>query len=101
MSGQGPYFGQAGWFAHLHHEDLPSARNRYLDETHRILGVLNGLLERKQWLVGDKCTFADLAFLLGNCRLNMFLGADPLEKNTLMSSPGTSAWNRARLGSDL
>src|SRR5271156_4594531 len=25
MSGQGPYYGQAAWFIHLHHEKLPSA----------------------------------------------------------------------------
>ncbi|KAJ6020531.1 glutathione transferase [Penicillium herquei] len=89
MSGQGPYYGQAGWFTHLHHEDLPSARNRYLDEVHRILGVLNGLLEGKQWLVGDKCTFADLSFLPWNCRLNMFLGADPLAKY-----PNVLSWHQ-------
>ena len=29
MSGQGPYFGQSGWFQVLHHEKLPSAIERY------------------------------------------------------------------------
>lgn len=28
----------------------------------RIFGVLNKALENRKWLVGDKCTFADLSF---------------------------------------
>ncbi|RYO75308.1 hypothetical protein DL764_010478 [Monosporascus ibericus] len=45
MGGQGPYFGQAGWFTVLHHEKLPSAIERYRGEVKRILGVLEKRLE--------------------------------------------------------
>ncbi|KAL4886827.1 glutathione S-transferase [Aspergillus karnatakaensis] len=93
MSGQGPYFGQAGWFNVLHHEKLPSAIERYNNEVHRILGVLNKALEGRDWLVGDKCTFADLAFLPWNARVNMMLqtpeGVDPL-----VPYPNVQAWQR-------
>jgi glutathione S-transferase len=72
-SGQGPYFGQAGWFRHLHAEQLPSAIERYSGEVRRVLGVLDGALAAKpaggQWLVGDKMTFADMAFAPWNFRL--------------------------------
>ncbi|AEO64707.1 uncharacterized protein THITE_2142541 [Thermothielavioides terrestris NRRL 8126] len=80
MSGQGPYFGQAGWFQHLHAEKIPSAIARYTAEIRRVLGVLDGVLAKKAkaegkaegsavWLVGDKMTFVDLAFLPWNFRL--------------------------------
>ena len=65
MSGQGPYFGQAAWFSFFHAEKLPSAIERYRNEIERVIGVLNTHLEKQGtgYLVGDKCTYADLAFV--------------------------------------
>lgn len=72
-SGQGPYFGQAGWFIHLHAEKLPSAIERYTAEIRRVLGVLEGELAARPvdaaWLVGGRMSFADLAFAPWNNRL--------------------------------
>ncbi|KAL4736671.1 glutathione S-transferase [Aspergillus similis] len=93
MSGQGPYFGQAGWFNVLHPEKLPSAIERYVNEVHRILGVLNTALEGRTWLVGDKCTFADLAFLPWNARVNMTL-LTPEGEDPLAPYPNVQAWQR-------
>lgn len=62
-SGQGPYFGQALWFSFFHPEKLPSAKERYLKEIRRITKVLDGILADKQFLVGGKCTYADLSFV--------------------------------------
>lgn len=62
-SGQGPYFGQAAWFSNFHPEKLPSAIKRYKEQTLRVVDVLNRALEGKNYLVGDKCTYADLAFV--------------------------------------
>lgn len=56
MSGQGPYFGQAAWFAMWHPEKLPSAIERYRKEVLRVVGVLNSHLEGKEFVVGDKLT---------------------------------------------
>ena len=39
-SGQGPYFGQLGWFTLSHPEKVPSAIERYENEILRVLGVL-------------------------------------------------------------
>lgn len=47
VSGQGPYFGQCGWFGHLHPERIPSAVERYANEIRRVLGVIEGVLEAK------------------------------------------------------
>ncbi|KAJ5512860.1 Glutathione S-transferase/chloride channel C-terminal [Penicillium fimorum] len=63
MSGQGPYFGQAVWFTRYHSEKLQSAIDRYLNEIRRVSGVLDRALKGKKYLVGDKFSYADVAFL--------------------------------------
>ncbi|KAK8128122.1 glutathione S-transferase [Apiospora sp. TS-2023a] len=77
MSGQGPYYGQCGWFQHLHHEKYQPAIDRYAGEIRRVLGVLEGELAARpadaQWLVGGKMTFADMAFVPWNFRLSEVL----------------------------
>ncbi|OJJ99076.1 hypothetical protein ASPACDRAFT_120172 [Aspergillus aculeatus ATCC 16872] len=91
MSGQGPYFGQAAWFAVLHPEKLPSVIDRYVTEVRRVLGVLDTVLADKTWLVGDKLTFADLAFVPWNGRLNYLL---PEAEQDLAAWPNVQAWQR-------
>ncbi|KAK4169835.1 putative glutathione S-transferase [Cladorrhinum sp. PSN259] len=77
MSGQGPYYGQCGWFQHLHPEKIQSAIDRYANEIKRVLGVLETVLSAKpadaQWLVGNKMTYADLSFVPWNFRLSEVL----------------------------
>ncbi|KAE8448163.1 hypothetical protein EG329_009767 [Mollisiaceae sp. DMI_Dod_QoI] len=63
MSGQGPYYGQAVWFTNFHPEKIQSCIDRYVNEIKRVSAVLDQHLSTHQWLVGDKCTYADLAFL--------------------------------------
>ena len=70
VSGQGPYYGQAMWFKRYHPERVQSALDRYLNEMKRVTSVLDGHLKRQKekygsepWLVGDRITYADLAFL--------------------------------------
>lgn len=62
-SGQGPTIGQAFWFGYWHDEVLPSAYKRYVNETKRILTVLETWLKERKWLVGDKMSIADVSFL--------------------------------------
>ena len=76
MSGQGPYFGQAVWFDRLHHEKLPSAVERYRNETKRVTMVLNNVLSGKEYLVGDKCSYADLSFIPWAVVAPMILGEE-------------------------
>ena len=51
------------WFARYHPEKIPSAIERYQKETQRVLTVLDGVLATREWLVGGKCTVADLSFI--------------------------------------
>ncbi|QKX56747.1 uncharacterized protein TRUGW13939_03853 [Talaromyces rugulosus] len=99
MSGQGPYYGQCGWFNVLHPEKVPSAIERYTREVHRVLGVLYGVLQGKDWLVGGKCTFADLAFLPWNARLDSVLLTPPGE-DPLTPYPNVQAWHQRMLARD-
>lgn len=79
MSGQGPMFGQKMWFTHFHAEiGLTTAIERYGNESKRIMNVVEGhlkkrkeagVVEDKLWLVGDKCTYADLSFVSWNLLL--------------------------------
>lgn len=63
VSGQGPYFGQAMWFVLFHPEKILSAQERYVNEIRRVSRVLDRALEGQDWLVGDKCSYADISFL--------------------------------------
>lgn len=62
-SGQGPYFGQVGWFAFYHPEKVSSAIERYRNEIKRVLSVLESVLSKQEWLVGGKATIADISFV--------------------------------------
>lgn len=75
----------------LHAEKLPSAIERYKKEVKRFLGVLEGCLEGRQWLVGDKCTFADLSFVTWNDRVDA-LFAVPAE-NKFDGFPNVKTWH--------
>lgn len=63
VSSCSPYFGQAAWFSVSHPEKLPSAIERYRNETRRVLGVLESVLGTQDWLVGGKLTAADIVFV--------------------------------------
>ncbi|KGO75765.1 Glutathione S-transferase, N-terminal [Penicillium italicum] len=86
VSGQGPYFGQAVWFSHYHSEKVQSAIDRYINEIRRVSGVLNRALEGKQYLVGDKFSYVDAAFVPWYLLTGQF-GID-LEKEF----PNVAAW---------
>jgi glutathione S-transferase len=54
MSGQGPYFGQCLWFYKEHHDDQPSAKERYAEHTIRVVQVFENIIKDKTYLVDDK-----------------------------------------------
>lgn len=43
---------------------LPEVIERYQKEILRVFGVLDGVLSKQQWLVGNKCTIADISFVM-------------------------------------
>ena len=52
----------------FHPDKVQSVIKRYQDETLRVFGVLDGVLAKQEYLVGDKCTIADIAFVNWNYR---------------------------------
>ncbi|KAI1137234.1 glutathione S-transferase [Hypoxylon sp. FL0543] len=91
MSGQGPYFGTAAWFNVLHQEKIPSAIERYNNQLKRVLGVLDGWLATRQWLVGDRVTYADLAWVPWNDRIDAVVLCRPEDK--FAGFPHVRAWH--------
>ncbi|CAF9918635.1 hypothetical protein IMSHALPRED_004363 [Imshaugia aleurites] len=98
-SGQGPYFGQAAWFNFFHHEALPSARERYNNEIKRVAAVLDSHLQDRPWLVGDKCTYADLSFVMWNAQVPFILG-DAKDTWEPAKYPKFTRWQEAMLARD-
>lgn len=64
MAGVGPMMGQAMYFQRIAapngHEE-PFSIKRYVDESRRLLEVLNTRLEGREWLAADEYTIADMA----------------------------------------
>ena len=63
MGGIGPMFGQVGFFhkfAGKEYEDK-RPRERYVNESKRLLNVLNERLATRKWIMGDDYTIADIA----------------------------------------
>ena len=65
MAAVGPMFGQVGFFHKFAGKDIADPRplQRYVDESRRLLGVLDTRLDGRAWLMGEDYTIADIATL--------------------------------------
>jgi GST-like protein len=63
MGGIGPMFGQVGYFHFFAGKEIEDkrARDRYVNESKRLLGVLDQRLATRTWIMGDEYTIADMA----------------------------------------
>lgn len=98
MSGQGPYFGQKAWFTFFHQEKgITSAIDRYANEIKRVVGVLDTHLKQNGtgWLVGDKCTFADLSFVPWDMMLPFLMGDEG--QQIMDSNPNFKKWHETMM----
>jgi GST-like protein len=92
VGGVGPTFGQLAYFHKFAGREIEDKRpfERYRAETQRLLGVLEGRLEGRQWVMGEEYTIADIA-LIGWIR-NLTAGFDvgpPVHYEDLKNVP---AW---------
>ncbi len=64
MAAVGPMFGQVGYFNRFAGKAIEDKRplQRYVDESKRLLGVLEGRLEGREWIMGEY-SVADVATL--------------------------------------
>ena len=76
----------------------PEARTYYLNRSLHVIKVLNDELANKEWLVGGRCSAADLCYVPFGSRLDFIMGADKpdMEKNY----PNFDAWIKRMLGRD-
>src|SRR3546814_17016582 len=65
MGGVGPMFGQLGFFNKFAGKAWEDKRplGRYVDESKRLLGVMDAALAGKTWFLGEAYTIADISML--------------------------------------
>ena len=65
MGGLGTMFGQLGFFHKFAGKDYEDKRprDRYVADTKRLLGVLEGRLADRRWIMGDGFTIADVSII--------------------------------------
>ena len=65
MGGIGPMFGQLGFFNKFAGKSYEDKRplQRYVDESKRLLGVLDARLQGREWIMDADYTIADIATL--------------------------------------
>jgi GST-like protein len=80
MAGVGPMFGQVGFFHKFAGKDYEDKRprERYVNESRRLLKVLDQRLEGRAWIMGDAYTIADIATFPWVNNLIGFYGAREL-----------------------
>jgi len=63
--GIGPMFGQLGYFNKFAGKEIADKRplQRYVTEAKRLLGVVDGRLHGRQWIMDDEYTIADISML--------------------------------------
>uniref|UniRef100_A0A6U9QNC2 Glutathione S-transferase n=4 Tax=Viridiplantae TaxID=33090 RepID=A0A6U9QNC2_9CHLO len=92
MGGIGPMFGQFGHFFKYAKDKCtdPYPKERYTNETRRLLGVLEKELSQRPYIVGDEYTIADMAIFPWVLCLSKFYQAE--EHLQLHEFPKTMAW---------
>ncbi|HSI05805.1 MAG: glutathione S-transferase N-terminal domain-containing protein [Myxococcota bacterium] len=91
MANVGPMFGQFGHFHVFAGRELEDKRplERYRAESKRLLGVLDGRLAGREWMMGDMYTIADVA-LVGWVRnmVGFYKARDLVDFDALRFVPG-------------
>jgi GST-like protein len=80
MGGVGPMFGQVGFFHKFAGKDFEDKRprDRYVEESKRLLRVLDQRLAGRDWIMGEEFTIADIATFPWVRNLIGFYGARDL-----------------------
>jgi len=92
MGGIGPIFGQVGYFWKFAGREIEDKRplERYVNESKRLLGVLEAHLDARTWMMDEDYTIADIA-LMGWVRnlIGFYGAAEIVQYDTLKNVP---AW---------
>lgn len=99
-AGIGPMQGQANhFFRYTSSDPIPYAISRYQNETRRLYSVLETHLSttRNDYLVGNKCTIADIAHWGWVTLARWALGGEPHPASPLDEFPYLKAWEERML----
>ncbi|HWI86182.1 MAG TPA: glutathione S-transferase N-terminal domain-containing protein [Sphingomonas sp.] len=98
MGGVGPIFGQVGYFFKFAGREIEDKRplQRYVQESKRLLGVMDRRLDGRDWIMDDGYTIADIALLGWVRNLVGFYGARELVEFDRLS--WVPAWLERGLG---
>ncbi|WAO93395.1 Hypothetical protein NCS54_01094200 [Fusarium falciforme] len=96
VTGQAPSHGEA-WFYKQNPGEGEKAMKRYQDEVVRVVSVLDKALGGREYLVGDKCTLADLAFVPWASLIPYIFGEEVTLASLQLEEkyPAYSAWYKA------
>lgn len=101
MANVGPMFGQVGFFYKFAGREYEDKRplKRYVDESRRLLNVLDDRLEGRAWIMGNEYTIADIS-LLGWVRnvVGFYEAGDLVEFDRLKNVPAWLERGLARPG---
>ncbi|KAL5589259.1 hypothetical protein FOVSG1_011126 [Fusarium oxysporum f. sp. vasinfectum] len=89
VSGQGPYYGQVYFFKHYHSEKVESVIDRFAKEVRRVSAVLDTHLANHEYLVGEKFTYADVAWIPWQVVAGSLVGE---ELDLAKEFPNLQAW---------
>ena len=92
MGGLGPMIGQVGFFHKFAGKDFEDRRpfERYRDESRRLVKVLEGQLEKSEYVAGDEYTIADIASWPWVRTISGFY--DAAEEIEMHKYPKVNAW---------
>lgn len=99
MASIGPMFGQVGFFHKFAGKEIEDKRplNRYVNESKRLLKLLDDRLEGQDWIMGKEYTIADIAIFPWVRNIIGFYEAGELvEYSALKNVPAWVARNEAR-----
>ncbi|MBV1695550.1 MAG: glutathione S-transferase N-terminal domain-containing protein [Hyphomicrobiales bacterium] len=75
-TGIGPYSGQAVHFRHFAPEKVPYADKRYQFEANRHWGIVNDLLSKRKYMLGDTYTIVDISMWSWSRMVPFIMGED-------------------------
>jgi GST-like protein len=80
VGGLGPMFGQVGFFHKFAGKDFEDKRprDRYVNESKRVLGVVDGRLANREWMMGSEYSIVDIMIFPWVRNLVGFYGAGEL-----------------------
>ncbi|KAI1170969.1 S-adenosyl-L-methionine-dependent methyltransferase [Nemania sp. FL0916] len=91
MTLQGPYYGATASFRFEQPERFSPAIDLHIQKVKEVLGMLDRHLKGRNWLVGERMTYADMVWVPWHEQIHHVLGSS--YKDKLKDFPNVEAWH--------